>query len=83
MLAWGYAIIVLLTCFLVALNVRSAVRQYGKDRNEIRLYSYLATLMIAGSGIIGLSGAIVQRVIDSENSLMVETANSPIQYYRK
>lgn len=83
MMVGGYVVIVALTCYLVAMNVRSAVRQFGKDRNQIRLYSFLVTLLIAGSLIIGVSGAIVQRVIDSQTFLQTEVSSSPIPYYRR
>jgi uncharacterized integral membrane protein len=72
----AYAIIVVLTCILVAMNVRSVVQQYVKDKNAIRLYSYLATLVIMGSLIIGVSSAIVQRVIDSETFLKLDNTTA-------
>ena len=83
MFVGAYAIIVLLTCVLVAMNVRAVVKQYAKDHNESRLYSYLLTLLILGSLIIGVTGAVVQRVIDSETFLQSEQAASPIRYYHR
>lgn len=83
MMIGGYAIIVALTCYLVSMNVRAAVHQFSKDRNEVRLYSFLVTLLIAGSLIIGVSGTIVQRVIDSQMFLQSEVSSSPIPYYKR
>lgn len=81
MFVGAYAIIVVLTCILVSMNVRAVVQQYVKDKNAIRLYSYLATLLIMGSLIIGVASAIVQRVIDSESFLQMDNI-SPVHYYR-
>ncbi len=78
----AFAIIVLLTWVLVAMNVRAVVQQYEKDRNTIRLYSYLTVLLILGSLIIGVSSAVVQRVIDSETYLLSDVASSAVPYYR-
>ncbi len=78
----GYAVIVILTCYLIAMNVHAAVKQFLKDRNEVRLYSFLTTLVIAGSLIIGLSGAIVQKVIDTQAQVLIDTASSPIPRYK-
>ncbi len=74
MFASAYATIVILTCYLIAMNVLGAVKQYVKDRNEVRLYSFLTTLVIAGSLIIGLSGMIVQKVYDSRELILSEMA---------
>ena len=82
MLVGAYAVIVLLTCALVAMNVHAVVQQFLKDQNVVRLYSYLATLLILGSLIIGVSSSIVQRVIDSETFLQSENSSS-IRYYRR
>ena len=82
MFVGAYAIIVSLTCILVAMNVRSVVQQFLKDRNAVRLYSYLTTLLIMGSLIIGVSSAIVQRVIDSESLLRADDT-STVRYYRR
>ena len=82
MLVGAYAVIVLLTCALVAMNVHAVVKQFLKDQNVVRLYSYLATLLILGSLIIGVSSSIVQRVIDSETFLQSENSSS-IRYYRR
>jgi hypothetical protein len=76
----AYALIVVLTWALVIMNVRAVVQQYVKDRNAVRLYSYLATLLVMCSLIIGVTSAIIQRVIDSENFLLSDNASS-IRYY--
>ncbi len=78
----GYVIIVLLTCYLIAVNVRSAVKQFFKDQDEIKLYTYLATLVITGSLIIGVSGVIVSRVMDAQAYLLSDLAESPIPHYK-
>jgi hypothetical protein len=72
MLVGAYTTIVALTWILVGMNVRSCVIQFAKDRNTVRLYSYLITLLIMGSLIIGVSSAIIQRVIDSENLIEMD-----------
>jgi uncharacterized membrane protein len=80
----AYAVIVILTCILVAMNVRSVVQQFQKDGNAARLYSYLVTLLILGSLINGVSSAIVQRVIDSETFLHQEdNVSLGVRYYRR
>ena len=79
----AFVIIVLLTWYLVGMNVAAVVRQFEKDRNEVRLYSYLLTLLIVGSFIIGISSAIVQRVIDTETLLLSEGSTSPIRHYHR
>jgi hypothetical protein len=83
LLLGGFAVIVLLTWTLVGMNVRAVVRQYQKDQNVLRLYSYLVTLLIVGSMIIGVSSSIVQRVIDAETFLHSEDASSPIRHYQR
>ena len=72
MLVGAYTTIVALTWILVGMNVRSVVLQFARDRNAVRLYSYLMTLLILGSLIIGVSSAIIQRVIDSENLIEMD-----------
>jgi hypothetical protein len=78
----AFVIIVLLTWVLVAMNVRSVVQQYEKDQNTVRLYSYLMVLLILGSLIIGVSSAVIQRVIDSEAYLSSDSNPAIIPYYR-
>ena len=75
----AYAIVVLLTWALVIMNVRAVVHQYVKDRNVIRLYSYLASLLVMSSLIIGVTSAIIQRVIDTE--VFLKTDNSALVHY--
>ena len=84
MLVGAYAVIVLLTWILVIMNVHGIIQQYDKDHNKIRLYSYLGTLLILGSLIIGVTSAVVQRVIDTESFLKADN-NAPvhIRYYRR
>ena len=77
----GFVIIVLLTWALVIMNVRSVVSQFTKDHNFVRLYSYLMVLLILGSLIIGVAGAVIQRAIDAEAYLNTDTRN-PVSYYR-
>ena len=72
MLVGAYVVIVLLTWALVIMNVRSVVQQYMKDQNAVRLYSYLMTLLIMSSLIIGVTSAVIQRVIDTETFLRAE-----------
>ena len=81
LLVGAYVIIVLLTWALVIMNVRAVVLQYVKDQNAVRLYSYLGTLLIMSSLIIGVTSAVIQRVIDSESFLKTEDSG-PIRYYR-
>jgi hypothetical protein len=83
MLVGAYAVIVLLTWVLVAMNVKAVVRQYAKDHNEGRLYAYLVTLLILGSLIIGVTGAVVQHVIDSEIFLQTDQGAFSVRYYRR
>jgi hypothetical protein len=78
-----FAVIVILTWILVAMNVWTAVKQYEKDNNRIRLFSYMLALLITGSVIIGVSSAIVQRVIDSETYLLTDAPPSAVPYYRR
>lgn len=81
MLVGAYATIVILTWVLIIMNVRAVVNQFVKDRNRVRLFSYLSTLLIVGSLIIGVASSVVQRVIDTEALLRGENP-SPIRYYR-
>jgi hypothetical protein len=84
MLVGAYAAIVILTWILVIMNVRAVVQQYQKDLNANRLYSYLLTLLILSSVIISVASAVVQRVIDSESYMRLDSANSsPVRYYRR
>jgi hypothetical protein len=69
LLVGAFVVIVLLTWVLVGMNVRAVVSQFAKDHNELRLYSYLVTLLILGSLIIGVASSVIQHVIDSENLL--------------
>ncbi len=69
MLVGAFVLIVLLTWILVGMNVRSVVQQFQNDNNASRLYGYLATLLIMGSLIIGVTSAVIQRVIDTETYL--------------
>jgi len=64
------------------MNVRAVVQQFLKDKNAVRLYSYLVTLVLMGSLIIGVSSAIVQRVIDSETLLQTDDT-AVVHYYRR
>ncbi len=80
MLICAFVIIVVLTWILIAMNVRGIVRQYDKDRNAIRLYSYLVLLLIMGSSIIGVSSAVVQRVIDAETYLKSDQGSPAVHY---
>ena len=83
MFVGAFVIIVLLTWVLVIMNVRAVVGQFAKDHNQPRLYSYLATLLVMGSLIIGVSSSIVQRVIDSEAVLRMEKSTSTVRYYHR
>jgi hypothetical protein len=83
MLLGAFAVIVLLTWYLVGMNAVAVVRQFQKDQNEVRLYSYLATLLVVGSLIIGVSSAIVQRVIDAEAYLRSEDDAAPIRHFHQ
>ena len=85
MLVGAFVAVVILTWILVAMNVRAAVRQYDRDRNHIRLYSYLVTLLVLGSLIIGVASAVVQKVIDSENYLQADANESMpgVHYYHR
>jgi len=78
----AFVIIVLLTWALVIMNVRAVVQQYVKDRNAVRLYAYLATLLVMGSLIIGVTSAVIQRVIDSETFLQEDNSASTRYYHR-
>ena len=82
MLVVAFVIIVLLTWTLVIMNVRAVVQQFVKDRNAIRLYSYLGTLLVMSSLIIGVTSAIIQRVIDSETFLQSDNT-STVRYYNR
>jgi hypothetical protein len=82
LLVVAFVIIVLLTWTLVIMNVRAVVQQFVKDRNAIRLYSYLGTLLVMSSLIIGVTSAIIQRVIDSETFLQSDNT-STVRYYNR
>ena len=79
----AFAVIVLLTWALVVINVRAAARRYEKDRNGIHLYSYAAALLIMGSVIIGVSNAIILRVIDCQAYLLLDAPPSIPRYHRR
>ena len=64
------------------MNVRSVVQQYVKDKDAGRLYSYLVTLLVLSSLIIGVTSAIIQRVIDTEAYLQLDSV-SPVRYYHR
>ena len=81
MLVTAFGVVVLLTWALVIMNIRSVVLQYEKDKNRIRLYCFLSTLLVLGSMIIGITSSVVQRVIDSESYLIAENS-MPAAYYR-
>lgn len=74
----AYLTIVALTVLLVILNAHSVVLQFLKDRNHLRLHSYLVTLAFLGSLIIVVSGNVVDRVLSSQESL---THSSPFNRY--
>jgi len=78
----AYVVIVGLTVILVIMNVRSVVQQFAKDRNVVRLYSYLATLLIMAVLITGVTSAVVTRVIDSEALLQQPDATDVVRYMR-
>ncbi len=81
MLVGAYVVIVLLTWALVIMNARVVVQQYVKDHNATRLYSYLVTLLILSSLIIGVTSAVIQRVIDTESYLKTDDGGY-FRYYR-
>ena len=62
------------------MNVHAVVLQFMKDQNVIRLYSFLGVLLIMGSLVIGVSSAVIQRAIDVESIMNMET-KGPIRYY--
>src|SRR5581483_11858545 len=62
----AYVAIVFLTLVLVIMNVHSVVLRFLEDRNGIRLYSYLGTILVVGSLIIAITNNVVDHVIDSE-----------------
>jgi hypothetical protein len=78
----AFVVIVLLTWVLISMNAVSVVKQYDKDRNTVRLYSYLFTLLVMGTTIIGVSSAVVQRVIDAEAYLKSDTDNVSVHHAR-
>jgi hypothetical protein len=82
MFVGAFIIIVLLTWGLVIMNIRSVVREFIKDRNVIRLYSFLTVLLIMGSLVIGVSGAVIQRAMDVEEMLKMDAATGPVRSYR-
>ncbi len=62
------------------MNVRAVVQQYEKDHNAIRLYSYLATLLVMAILITGVTSAVVTRVIDSEALLQQPDTTGVVRY---
>ena len=82
MLAGAYVVIVLLTWALVVMNVRYVVVQFTKDHNFVKLYSYLITLLVMGSIVIGVASAVIQRAMDVE-ILLKSDATGPVRYSRR
>lgn len=76
----AYLSITVLTLALVVMNVHTIVAQFVKDQNQVRLYAYLGTLLFLGSLIIGITGNVIDRVIDSENQLL-EVKSPYVKYY--
>ena len=76
LLIGAYTIVVILTWALIIMNMWGVVSQYEKDHNKIRLYSYLTTLLILGSLIIGVASAVVQHVMDSQAILQDEDVST-------
>jgi len=81
-LAGAYVVIVLLTWALVVMNVRYVVVQFTKDHNFVKLYSYLITLLVMGSIVIGVASAVIQRAMDVE-ILLKSDATGPVRYSRR
>jgi len=82
MLIGAYVLIVGLTWVLVVMNARSVVQEFVKTRNVVRLYSYLTTLLVLASLIIGVTSAIMQRVLDAESFMKLDQ-DSPVVRYRR
>ena len=82
MLIGAFVIIVLLTWVLAVMNIRSVVLQFTKDHNLIRLYSYLAVLLIMASTMIGVASAVIQRAMDVETYLKLDEV-STTRFYRR
>jgi len=78
----AFVIIVLLTWVLAVMNIRSVVLQFTKDHNLIRLYSYLAVLLIMASTMIGVASAVIQRAMDVETYLKLDEV-STTRFYRR
>jgi hypothetical protein len=78
----AFIIIVIMTWALVIMNVRSVVQRFKKDKNSVRLYSYLTTLVVLGSLIIGVTSAVIQRVIDTEAFLRIDDTTA-VRYYHR
>jgi hypothetical protein len=83
LLVAAFVAIVLLTWILVGMNTVAVIRQFQKDQNVVRLYSFLATLLVLGSLIIGVSSAIVQRVIDAEAYLHSDDDVTPVRHFHR
>jgi len=67
---WAYGVIVFLTGVLVGMNIHAEFLQLLKNRNRMRFYSYMGTLVIVASVILVISGSVVDRVMDSEMTLL-------------